>query len=212
MLFPEGLLVVVACTLSGGVERVEPAPVNASCRREGTGWAECSVLDEAVQQGHVVVPWAVTLGTLVFLSMPTLLLRSRHKEKALGVVAWNFLQCLGLVACSCLATDHPSICFVLTMHSCVLLLAHMEVSPTLLVGPRWWWALRYLSMFGLLAWQVVLGPAVSVVRWPSTPPGSAVSCAYLAHLGGVLAPVWVLSSLRTLHWIGRSVLVWECRS
>jgi hypothetical protein len=93
-----------------------------------------------------------------------------------------------------------------------MLLAHMEVSPALLVGPRWWWGLRYLSMYGLLAWQVMLGPAVSVVRWPSTPPGSAVPCAYLAHLGGVLAPVWVLSGLRTLLWMGRGVLVWDCRS
>jgi hypothetical protein len=207
MLLPEGLLVVVACTLSGGIERdpEPPIPGNASCGR-GTEWAECGVLDEGVLPEHIVIPWAVTLGTLVFLSMPTLLLRSKHKERALGVVAWNFLQCLGLMVASSFATDHPSIRFVLGMHSCALLLGHLELHRHL-VGPSWWWGLRYLSILGLLAWEVALGPAVSVVRWPSTPGGPALPCAYLAHLGGVLVPAWVLCGMRALLWVGRCMLM-----
>lgn len=207
MLLPGGLLVVIACTLAGGIDRgTEPphAAQNASCRR-GTAWAECGVLDEGVLPVQIAIPWLVVLGTLVFLSMPTLLLRSRQKEKALGVVAWNFLQCLALMACSSFVTDHPSICFVLTLHSCVLLLGHMEVSRHF-VGPGWWWGLRYLAMLGLLVWEVALGPVVSVVHWPSIPTGTALACAYLAHLGGALIPDCVICAMRAFLWMGRCVL------
>lgn len=206
MLFPEGVLVVFACTLAGGIERGAPAHAEegSSCKK-GTAWAECGVLDEGIMPLQIAVPWLVVLGTLLFLSMPTLLLRSRQKEKALGVVAWNFMQCLGLMTCSAFVTDHPSICFALTMHSCVLLLGHLEISRHF-VGPAWWWGLRYLAMLGLLVWEVALGPVISVVRWPSTPAGPALACGYLAHLGGALIPDCVLCMMRALLWMGRCVL------
>lgn len=205
MPLPGSLMVVLACTLSGGIERAPPAGAwNASCRK-GTAWPECASVDEGVQSMHIALPWAVTLGTLVILSMPTLLLRSRHKEKALGLVAWNFMQCLALMACSSFVTDHPSICFALTMHSCVLLLGSLEISRHF-VGPGWWWGLRFPVILGLLVWEVALGPAISVVHWVSTPSGSALACAYLAHLGGALMPDCVLCVMRWLLWMGRCVL------
>ncbi len=207
MLLPESLLVVVACTLSGGVERPPDPPGNATCGR-GTDWSECGVLDEGIHPLHLAVPWAVTLGTILVLGMPTLLLRSKHKERGLSLVAWNLFQCLGLMLCSSFATDHPSICFALSLHSCALLLGHLEMSRAL-VGPGWWWGLRYLVMLGLLAWEVALGPAVSVVRWPSTPEGTALPCAYLAHLAGAVVPDCVLCALQALLFAGRCM--WDDR-
>lgn len=205
MPLPGSLLVVLACTLSGGMERAKAPTGNATCGK-GTAWSECGVLDETIPARDLAVPWVVTLATIVFLSMPTLLLRSKHKERGLSLVAWNLFQCLGLKLCSSFTTDHPSICFALGMHSCAHLLCRLEISRAL-VGPGWWWALRFLALFGLLAWEVSLGPAMSVVRWPSTPEGTALPCAYLAHLAGAILPDCVLFVLRGLLFAGRCMWV-----
>lgn len=205
MPLPGNLLVLLACTLSGGLERVHEPVGNATCGK-GTAWSECGVLDETIPARHLAVPWTVTLGAIVFLSMPTLLLRSKHKERGLSLIAWNLLQLLSLKLLSSFTTDHPSICFALGMHSCALLLDRLEVSRAL-VGPQWWWALRYLALFGLLGWEVCVGPAISVVRWPSTPKGTAVPCAYLAHLAGAILPECVLFILKTLLVAGRCMWV-----
>ena len=200
MLLPESLLVILACTLSGGVERPRDG-AGGTCGR-GTGWSECGVLDEGIKPVHLAVPWGVTLGGILILGMPTLLLRSKHKEQGLSLVAWNLFQCLGLMICSSFVTDHPSICFALSLHSCVLLLGHLEVSKAL-VGPGWWWGLRYACMLALLVWEIALGPALSVVRWPSTPEGTALPCAYLAHLAGAVVPDCVMFCLRAMLFAGR---------
>jgi hypothetical protein len=207
MIFPESLLVVVACTLSGGVERgvAEERPQrdgNGTTCGVGSRWRECTVLDEEIQPLHLTLPWVVTLGTVVVLSMPTVLLRSKRKAEGLGMVAWNLFQCLGLMLCSSFLTDHPSICFTLTLHSCILLLGHMEVSKPL-VGAEWWWFLRHPVGLGLLFWEVAEGPPVSVVRWPDTPAGSALPCAYLAHLAGAILPDCILLLLRGVLFLGR---------
>ena len=206
MILPESMLVVLACTLSGGFDRqTRPGGTNETCG-VGTRWVECGVLDEGINPQHVALPWAVTLCAIVVLSMPTVLLRSSHKEKALSKVASNLLQCLGLMLCSSFVTDHPSICFALSLHSCVLLLGHMDVSAPQ-VGAVWWWGLRHLVALGLLAWEVVAGPPLSVVRWPGTPPGTALSCAYLAHLAGATVPDCILLLLQGFLNLGKSVCV-----
>lgn len=201
MIFPESLLVVVACTLSGGVERLEQQSRNTTCGL-GTRWNECNVLDREILQSHLDIPWIVTLGTIVTLSMPTILLRSKHKDKGLSLTAWNLFQCFVLMLCSSFLTDHPSIRFTLTLHSCVLLLGHMEVSRPL-VGAEWWWFLRHPVALGILFWEVAQGPPISVVRWPDTPGGSALPCAYLAHLAGAIVPDCILLLLRGLFNLGR---------
>jgi hypothetical protein len=206
MIFPESLLVVLACTLSGGLERhastQQQAGREESCG-QGTRWEECGVLDGSIQTAHLAFPWLVTLGCIVFLSMPTVLLRSRSKERGLSTVAWNLFQCLALMLCSCFVTDHPSIQFTVTLHSCILLLGHMNVSDSL-VGGGWWWALRHVVALGILVWEIALGPAVSVVRWPSTPAGPALPCAYLAHLAGSVIPDCVLLVLQGVLQLARS--------
>ena len=197
MPLPSSLLVVLACTLAGGLERKEILVGNQTTCAKGTAWMECGVLDETIPEQDLSLPFLVTLGTIMFLSMPTLLLRSKHKERGLSLIAWNLFRCLGLKLCSSFTTDHPSICFALSLHSCALMLSSLETSRAL-VGPAWWWGLRYVALFGLLVWEVCLGPAISVVRWPSTPGGTALPCAYLAHLAGSILPGSVLYVLGSL--------------
>lgn len=202
-------MVVLVSTLSGGLERetilnasdqhafrvpYEHLIGNGSCGI-GTRWPECHVLDEFIKPHHLVVPWCLTLACIVILSMPTLLLRSRHKEKGLRIVAGNLLQFLGLLTCTSFITDHPSICFTLTLHSCVRLLIQLQVSDAL-VGGESWWTLRYAAVWILLCLQLCLGPSISVIRWPTTPTGSALPCAYLAHLVGCILPDMALTSMR----------------
>jgi hypothetical protein len=227
MVLPESLLVVLVSTLSGGLERggdedngtlplfdarlyTPPAPSrhsNGTCSMAmGTRWPECHVLDEYVKPIHLIVPWCVTLGAIVVLSMPTVLLRSRQKEKGLRTIAGNLFQYLGLLVCSSFVTDHPSICYTLTLHSCVRLLVQLQVTDAL-VGGGAWWTLRYAVVWALLCLQLCFGPSISVVRWPSTPAGSALPCAYLAHLGGCIVPDLALTYLRWLIAVASYVKV-----
>ena len=217
MVLPESVLVVLVSTLAGGLDRGGPVIVNASTLNDtadrstnssrifspgngscavGARWAECRALDQDIKPVHLGLPWFITLGTIVILSMPTVLLRSRRKQSGLRVVACNLLQFLGLLACASVISDHPSICFTLTLHSCVRLLVQLEISDSL-VGGNSWWTLRYAVVWILLCLQLCFGPSISVVQWPSTPT-SALPCAYLAHLVGYIVPDMALASLRWL--------------
>ena len=203
MVLSDSLLVVLACTLAGGLNRLHhnTTPlVNATCG-VGTHWVECRELDESITPVHLMVPWIFTLGTIVVLSMPTVLLRSRHKEIGLRVFAGNLLQCLGLLLASSFATDHPSLCFSLTLHSCIRLLAQLQVTD---VGGATWWAMRYVAISSLLCMEVCAGPAISVVRWLDT-PSSTLSCAYLAHLIGCIVPELILINVRFLFFVARAL-------
>jgi len=214
MVLPESLMVVLVSTLSGGVERV-PLPsvfqlwnasagnssqtspratLNGSCGL-GVAWGECTVLDGQVHPLHIGIPWALSLGTIVILSMPTVLLRSRKKERGLRAIAANLFQFLGLLMCCSFVGDYPIICFTLSLHSCVRLLVQLEISDAF-VGGYGWWTLRYLTVWTILCLQLWFGPSVSVIRWPTTPLGSALPCAYLAHLVGCLLPDLILTYLR----------------
>lgn len=209
MVLPESLLVVVVSTLSGGLERgpfingsksfdtsYDHLLGNASCG-VGSRWPECHVLDEFIRPSHLHFPWVFTLASIVILSMPTVLVRSRQKERGLRIVAGNLLQFLGLLTCASLVTNHPSICFTLSLHSCVRLLVQLQMSDAL-VGGGGWWTLRYAAVWTLLCLQLCFGPSISVIRWPTTPVGSSLPCAYLAHLVGCIVPDMALSSLRCL--------------
>ena len=199
----ESLMVVIATTLSGGlkppISTGPTAVVNESCPvvSPTISWGECVVIDSEISAQHLLTPWIVCLSTIVVLSMPTVLLRSQAKEKGLRTFAYNLLMYLGLLSCSVLFADHRSICFTLGLHSCVRLLSHLEISDGML-GSALWWGLRYLAILGLLGLEVVAGPSISVVRWPSTPAGTALPCAYLAHLAGCIFPDLVLVYLRWL--------------
>jgi hypothetical protein len=214
MVLSDSLLVVFACTLAGGFnhptttiidKKNHTHPPNTTAHNNGTcglgtRWMECRELDRTITPMHLTVPWILTLATIVVLSMPTVLLRSRHKELGLRVFAGNLLQCLGLLLASSFATDHPSICFTLTIHSCVRLLAQLQITP---VGGASWWSLRFLAIFAILALEVCTGPAVSVVRWQDTSP--PLTCAYLAHLIGCILPELILLNVRFLFFAARAL-------
>jgi hypothetical protein len=210
MVFPESALVVLTSTLAGGIPRSEnesskQAQGNPTCG-QGTRWIECHVLDEHIHATHLMMPWVITLCSMMILSMPTLLLRSRLKEKGLRTIAGNLFYCLGLLLCSFFVSDHPAICLALTMHSCLRLLIRMDTSDAMLGGGLWW-SLRYVSAVGILLLQVFVVPSLSVVRWPSTLKGSAIECAYLAHLAGCIIPDLVISCMRAIISTARYVQI-----
>jgi hypothetical protein len=177
----DSVLVVAAATLAGGFNRTLSAP---SCT-EGSRWRECPALDATIHPLHILVPWAITLGTIVVLGMPSVLLHTKGKERGLRVFAGNLFKFLGLLSCSVLVAEHPSVCYTLTLHACVRLLASMEG------------VMQRVTILSLLAMQVCEGPAISVVHWPGTEQG-ALSCSYLAHLVGCVVPDLVLTVMRGL--------------
>lgn len=210
MVFPESALVVLASTLAGGIPRTETDSfqqphANHTCGH-GTRWGECHVLDEHISATHLMIPWVVTLCSVIVLSMPTLLLRSRSKERGLRTIAGNMFYCLGLLLCSFFVSDHPAICLALSMHSCMRLLVRMDTSDAM-IGGMFWWSLRYVAALGVLLLQVFVVPSLSVVRWPSTRKGSAIECAYLAHLAGCIVPDLAISCMRGMISTARYVQI-----
>jgi hypothetical protein len=171
-------------------------------------WRECPALDTTIHPLHLLVPWLVTLGIVVVLSMPTVLLRSKDKEKGLRIMAGNLFQLLGLLLGSILVWEHPSVCYAFTIHSCVRFLGLMEVSSGL-VGGSFWWGMRYAGILLILAFQLQVGPAISVVQWQAHTPSSTLACAYLCHLLGCVAPALALSFMRFVVTSARYIHIHE---
>lgn len=204
----DSALVVLASSLAGVFDRM-PIPsfphVNTTTNATNTCsnalcHCECNLLDAAIHPLHIFVPWAITMATILGLSMPTMLLCSKSKEKGLRVFAGNLLSLFALILAASCASPHPSVCYTFTIHSCVRLLLQMQVSRALL-GGAWWWSLRYLSVFLILALQLCAGPSISVVYWPPPHAGDTLPCAYLSHLIGCIAPGVILCCISNcLAW------------
>ena len=188
----DSVLVVAAATLAGGFNRTLFPP---ACT-EGSRWRECPALDAHIHPVHILLPWAITLGTIVAVGMPSVLLHTKGQERGLRIFAGNLFKFLGLLSCSTLVAEHSSVCYTLTLHACVRLLASME---------GW---LQRAAMLLLLGLQVCKGPAISVVHWPGAEQG-ALSCAYLAHLVGCVVPDLVLCVMRALVTSARYIHVGE---
>jgi hypothetical protein len=214
----DSAFVVLVCTLAGGFDRASltgSSPVRpqsesnstSSCSAGSRG-RECLLLDTYIHPLHLFLPWGVALTTLVILGMPTVLLRSKAKAEALRTFTGTIFQFFCLLLCSYFASEHPTVCFALTIHSCVFLLLHMDVSRGL-VGGGWWWGLRYLSVALILGGELCAGPAVSVIRWPSVGLENHPPCAYLAHLVGCVVPNLVLSFARRLVQCARYLCISE---
>lgn len=228
----DSALVILVCTLSGGFDRADvmasifPSanifpPLPSSCNKNFTGnngkssgaptcqgssvrWRECPPLDSTVHPLHLLSPWLLSFCTLVFLSMPTVLLRSRAKEKGLGLFAGHLFQFLGLLVCCAFLSDHAGVCYTFSIHASIRFLARIEFSSAL-VGGRCWWGMRYVAVLLILLCQFLFGPPVSVVHWqPATPQFSSeltpptLCCAYLCHLVGCIAPDLCLSFVQGL--------------
>ena len=237
-------LVILACTLSGGFNHtstlIATKPTSrfngindhannrsmsnhsrrtadhpqTSCGLSRARWGECPGMDQAVHPLHLFIPWMITLGTIVVLSMPTVLLRTKAKEKGLRLFAGNLFQFLGLLASSTAVSEHPTICYTFTIHACIRYLSIMDTS-SFLVGGGWWWSLRYLSILLILGFQFSEGPAVSVVLW--APPLAQhaqqeeheLQCAYLSHLIGSVGPTLVLFCVRCVISSARYIHIHE---
>ena len=187
-------------------------PVSATLGLGGFQWRECPALDATIHPLHLLAPWMITLATLVILSMPTVILRSKSKEKGLRIFAGNLLRFLGLVVSCSFLSNHASVCYTFTLHASIRFLGRMELSPVLLGGPLWW-GMRFLAAFLILLMQLLVGPPVSVVHWPGSTPRAPptdsgeqcqsqyqqpLPCAYLCHLVGCVGPDLVLSFVRCL--------------
>jgi hypothetical protein len=208
----DSLLVVVVSTLAGGFNRttgVIPDTASGNFTATGEGscgasakWGECHRLDAMIHPLHLLLPWVVTLCTVVTLGMPSVLLHSKGQEDGLRFFAGNLFQFFGLLSCSTLVSDHPSVCYALTLHSCVRLLdQHVFLFS-------WGWFLQRLGVALLLLLQLIEGPAVSVVHWPGGTPAT-LPCAYLCHLVGCVAPDLVLSVMRWLVTSARYIHIHE---
>lgn len=211
------ILVILACTLAGGMDRapwaflgsanvtLPPPQGNHSCPADSPHWRDCAELDAMIQPVHLFTPWVCAFATVVFLGMPTVLLRSRVKEKGLRHFTGILVQFLSLLGCGALMTARPAVCFVFALHASVRFLSSIDASHVL-VGGGGWWSLRYLSVMLILAGQLVLGPPVAVVHWPGGPGGGeGVACAYLCHLVGCVVPDVALSGVRCLIAFARYV-------
>jgi hypothetical protein len=206
MQYPEHALAVLASTLAGGIDQNRTRMDGNQTCQVGTDWHECKDLDKTISPRDIALPWVFTVGTLLCLSMPTLLLRSKNKEKGLRYVAWMFVQTLSLLTMSLFLSDHPSIKYALTMHSCARLLTRLELSSSL-VGGAWWWRLRFMALSQLFVWQIFQGPAVSVIQWDRALQVQTMPCTYLAHLGGCLFPDLILFALSLMAAAGNCVSV-----
>jgi hypothetical protein len=205
---------VVVATLTGGLRDPLP-PANHTASVEGAcpdprAWADsCAAADASIHPLHILVPWAVTLGTVVALGLPCVLTPYKGREYDLRAFAGHLLQILGLLACTLSLGHRPAICFALTLHGTLRLLLpwdqpsawHRVAWPPASVWPPTTAALMRPSVAaGLLALQLCEGPSsLSVVRWPSSAGEEGpLSCAYQAHLVGALGPDLMLLALRFL--------------
>jgi hypothetical protein len=201
------LITMLVCTLAGGFGRhgntssrqpnassSSPLPLDSCPSPAGNPSPACEDLDASILPLHLLVPWISTLSTLVVLSMPTILLRSKGKEAGLRRFAAALLRFLAMLGSVSLASNAPlTVRFVFSVYACVRVL----VISTGEGGEGAWWGLRYTSVVGLLAWQLFHGPPVSLMAWPASGLGQgSLHCAYLAHLVGCVGPGIVLTAVQ----------------
>lgn len=216
----DNVLVILVCTLAGGMDRMPwgllgypeslgerpasaapPGDGNHSCPAGSVQWRDCVELDATIHPVHLFSPWVCAFVTVVVLGMPTVLLRSRTKEKGLRLFTGILVQFISLLACGMFMSGHPAVSFVFALHAAVRFLVGID-GAHVLVGGVGWWRLRYLAVGLILGLQLAFGPPVSVVHWPGA---GGVSCAYLCHLVGCVAPDFVLSGVRCLIAFARYV-------
>ena len=179
------LSVVAATTLAGARLRLLAGPQPTCGPASAAVGHECEALDAHVPRAALYAPWVLTAMLLLVLSLPTVLLESRHPEAGLQAVTSVFLhQTLMLL----LSAGLPAaVGYALGLHACVHTLLTIRWGHHL-VGGRLWWGLRFPAAAGLVGLAALYGPSVSVLRWPGADSTDAVACATTAHLIGSLLP------------------------
>lgn len=197
MTFPVGPFVVWACTLAGGFRNSTGGTGDGSCDKGPLQFPECAALDGQFGSSLAASwPWIATLGTILVLGMPTVLLGSARQSHGVRDLCDMLFECLVLMLMCSLATQ-PSVGFTWSLHSCTRMLSTLQVSNAL-VGGAGWWSLRYLVILGMLGFVALNGPAVSVIPWPGGT--DSLHCAHIAHLGGCMMPELILFFLRWVTW------------
>ena len=177
------LAVLGATTLAGGKLRL--TFLHQSCSQAHSLFQECEGVDARVTPLHLVAPWVLTIACFLFMSLPTVLLESRHPEKGMQRIASVLVHQTLLMM---FAKTLPSgLDYTLTLHACVHTLLSLRWDESL-VGGRAWWGLRFPAAAGLVWLAAYYGPPVSVVRWPGADSSDAIACAAQAHLLGALLP------------------------
>lgn len=194
MVPPSGLLlfgklcVVAATTLAGARLRLLVGAPPTCGAAAGVGH-ECQALDAHVSREVLYAPWVLTAVMLLVLSLPTVVLESRHPVLGMQCVSGVFLhQTLLLLLCACLP---KTVGYAVGLHACVHTLLTIRWG-NYLVGGRLWWGLRFPAAAALVGLAALYGPPVSVLRWPGADSTEVVACATTAHLIGGLLPDLVL--------------------
>jgi len=186
--------VILACSMAGG--HFNTTRLTTTCTQNvsqtsilwgGIQASECADLDSIIRAEDIIWPWGLTIGTILFLGMPTILLKSRWKEKGISMLMGNLLRCLSCLACVICLFHQPVVAYTLSLHSCSHLLAGLKLHKTAMMGGSVWWGMRFLAVPCILVIAGVSGPPVSIVQWPKM-PSSCVHCAFLAHLIGCIVP------------------------
>lgn len=176
------LAVLGATTIAGGKLRLT---VLERCSQGRAAFQECEAVDARVTEAAVLAPWLLTIGLLLVLGLPTLLLDSHHPVRGVQALLALFLRQILPVG---LAPFLPrSFAYTLGLHACVHALLGLRGGRHL-VGGRGWWGLRFPGAACLVLLAAYFGPPVSIVRWPGADTVEAVACAGQAHLLGFLLP------------------------
>ena len=186
------LYVMAATTLAGSLS-TDQAPMAAPAEAESCPLGHgCGAMDAIVgaTAAPVVVPWAVTLSTLLLLGLPTILSpTNQQKASALATLTGALFECALLLAACLLWLRSPTLVYIISLHSAVQLLDVVDARR--LCGGESLWQFRHVPRMGLLAWAACSAPAVPLVSWTGAPPQQ---CAFVAHLLGCLLPQLVHSA------------------
>jgi hypothetical protein len=183
------LYVMGATTLAGSLTGDPPPPAAASQLESCPLGHGCGSLDATVCTAALAVPWAVTLGTLLLLGLPTILSpTNQQKASALATLTGTLFECALLLA-ACLWLRSPTLVYTVSLHAAVQLLDVVDARR--LSGGESLWQFRHVPRMGLLAWAACSAPAVPLLSWTGAPPQQ---CAFVAHLLGCLLPQLVHSA------------------
>ncbi|NBV33925.1 MAG: hypothetical protein EBR81_09115 [Proteobacteria bacterium] len=176
------IAVVLATSLNGG--RFKTSESTCFSSTNNNSLFNCASISNVLPY-HVVAIWTLTLLSLVFLGLPTLIVPSRDREKGLRLQ----MPPLFILLCCLLFCLHQlslGLTYIVSLHACMFALLYPQYDPSF-VGGRSWWSLRYLAANGLILFAIYEGPPVPLVRWPGV-DDQAVGCAALAHLVGCILP------------------------
>lgn len=191
-------MLAVATTLASS--HTQPRDNNAKCSL--SLHAACSAPDSHVAPQHAVVPLVPPIAVLVFSSMPTLLLASKHRVRSLWA-AVSYLCAIWvalLLVAEVFQSVSPSLAYALSLHFSALFLTRRPQTDVL-ITPTAHAAVRVCALAALVAGAAYAGPPLPVMD----SPGVHGCCGAAAHLAAATAAETVGAALLWLLDAGLSV-------